>query len=82
MYSPSTSATIKVHNVHLNLFSGKRATGVEYVHDGRLKRVFSDKEVILSAGALGSPHILMLSGVGHQKHLEELGVSLLTTRYL
>ena len=48
---------------------------MEYVHDGRLKRVFCDKEVILSAGSLGTPHILMLSGVGHQKHLEELGLS-------
>ena len=55
---------------------------MEYVHDGRLKRVLCGKEVILSAGALGSPHILMLSGVGQQKHLEELGVSFIDSQQL
>ena len=57
------------------LFEGKTAFGVEYVHGGRLRRVKAKKEIVLSAGAIGSPHILLLSGVGPKKHLEQHGVS-------
>ena len=55
---------------------GKRAIGVEYIRDGRLRQVYANKEVILSTGAIGPPQILILSGVGPKQHLEELGVSL------
>ena len=44
------------------------------MHEGRLKKIYSNKEVILSAGAVGSPQILMLSGIGTKDHLEELNV--------
>ena len=53
----------------------KKAVGVEVVKDGRKHVVRSNKEVILSAGTVGSPHILMLSGVGPKKHLQEHAVS-------
>ena len=56
------------------LFEGKRAVGVEYVKNGRLETVKARREVVLSAGAIGSPHILMLSGIGHKDHLEKYGV--------
>ena len=56
------------------IFDGKRAVGVEYVHEGRLHTVKAKKEVILSAGAIGSPHILLLSGVGPKEQLEKHGV--------
>ncbi len=56
------------------LFEGTRAVGVEYVKDGRLHTMRARKEVILSAGTIGSPHILMLSGVGHKQHLLKFGV--------
>ena len=49
----------------------KKAVGVEVIKDGRKHVVRSNKEVILSAGTVGSPHILMLSGVGPKKHLQE-----------
>ena len=48
---------------------------MEYVHGGRLRRVKAKKEIVLSAGAIGSPHILLLSGVGLKEHLEQHGVS-------
>ncbi len=47
---------------------------MEYIHNGEKKSVRAQREVILSAGAIGSPQILMLSGVGHKNHLEDLGV--------
>ncbi|GAB07427.1 choline dehydrogenase [Gordonia amarae] len=54
-----------------------RATGVEVVK-GRRGRpagiVRAAREVILSAGALGSPRLLMLSGIGHARHLHEHGI--------
>ena len=56
------------------LIENSRATGVEVIKDGRKQIVHCNKEVILAAGAIGSPHILMLSGVGPRKHLQELGV--------
>lgn len=54
------------------LFNGnKRAVGVEYTLDGKRRRVYAKKEVILAAGVINTPQILMLSGVGPQRHLKE-----------
>ena len=48
-----------------------RASGVEYLTpDGNRHRLFASREVILSAGAIGSPHLLMLSGIGPRRELE------------
>lgn len=57
-------------------FPGTKASGVEYIHRGVLKTVYAWKEVILSAGAIGSPQILLLSGIGPRDHLEQLKVDL------
>ena len=52
-----------------------RATGVIYQNEkGRLVSASAIKEVILSAGAVGSPHLLMLSGIGPEDHLESMGI--------
>lgn len=56
------------------LIEGKRATGVEYKKGGQLHQVTATREVILSAGAIGSPQILMLSGIGPAGHLQEMGI--------
>ena len=42
--------------------------------NGEVQTVRAKKEIVLSAGAIGSPHILMLSGIGHKEHLEKFGV--------
>jgi choline dehydrogenase len=46
------------------LFNGKRAFGVEFSRGGAVETANAAGEIILSAGAIGSPHILQLSGVG------------------
>ncbi|MSP01423.1 MAG: hypothetical protein EXR07_10310 [Acetobacteraceae bacterium] len=60
--------------VHRVLFDGKRAVGVEFSRGGVTERADAAGEVILSAGAVGSPHILQLSGVGDPEHLDRIGV--------
>ncbi|CAC5400585.1 unnamed protein product [Mytilus coruscus] len=61
------------------LIRGKRAIGVQFVKGGRKYNVYARKEVIMSAGAFGSPHILLLSGVGPKMHLRKLKVCYYTT---
>lgn len=58
------------------LFEGKRAVGIELRQGGQIKRLQARREVILSAGALQSPQVLMLSGVGDAAALQALGVPL------
>lgn len=62
--------------VHRVLFDGTRAIGVEYSRGGVIEQASASGEVLLSAGAIGSPHILQLSGVGDPDHLERVGISL------
>lgn len=57
------------------LFEGKRAVGVEFRQNGQLRQVRARKEVLLSAGALQSPQVLMLSGVGDASELKKHGIS-------
>ena len=59
---------------------GLRAVGVEYLLHGRIHTVRARREVLLCAGAIGSPQLLMLSGVGEGSHLHELGIQVLLDR--
>ena len=59
------------------LFEGKRAVGVEYRQGNQIKRLRARREVILSAGAFQSPHLLMLSGVGDGALLSQHGIATL-----
>jgi len=56
------------------LLSGARAIGVDYRHRGRLTRA-EGGEVILCGGAINSPQLLMLSGIGPADHLRALGIA-------
>ena len=51
-----------------------RVVGVEYIQDGQVKQAHVDREVIVSAGALQSPKLLMLSGIGPAEHLRSLNI--------
>ncbi|KAK3909029.1 Glucose dehydrogenase [FAD, quinone] [Frankliniella fusca] len=55
----------------------KRAYGVEFIRDGVKRVALARREVILSAGAVASPQLLLLSGVGDAQHLQEVGVPLM-----
>jgi choline dehydrogenase-like flavoprotein len=57
------------------LMEGRRAAGVEYMQDGATHRLRASREVIVCAGALLSPQILMLSGIGPAAHLREHGIA-------
>jgi choline dehydrogenase len=56
------------------LFDGSRAAGIEYVQHGVRKTARAAREIILSAGAIGSPQLLQLSGVGPAPLLASLGI--------
>lgn len=62
------------------LIDGKRAVGVEFVHEGQTRRLKCRREVLLCAGAIQSPQILMLSGIGPREHL--LAHQILPTHHL
>ena len=61
---------------HVNriIFDGRRAVGVELAHAGAVYRVTSEADIILSAGAINSPHLLQLSGIGDAAMLRAAGV--------
>jgi choline dehydrogenase len=55
-------------------FQGERATGVDYLRAGRLRRSIDAGEVILCGGAINTPQLLQLSGVGNAEDLRGLGI--------
>ena len=57
------------------LFEGKTAVGVEVLIKGK-KQIIKGREVILSGGAINSPQLLQLSGIGNEKDLAPLGVQM------
>ena len=70
----STETNVQVNKV---LFEGKKAVGVEYSKKGKTFSVKANKEVILSAGALNSPQILMNSGIGDSAELSKHGIDVM-----
>jgi choline dehydrogenase-like flavoprotein len=56
------------------VMDGRRAVGVEYERDGKVQAARAAREVVLSAGVIGSPQILMLSGIGPAAELKGLGI--------
>ena len=61
-------------------FKGRRAVGVEIERGGRIEQVQAKREVVLAAGSINSPKLLMLSGIGPGSHLAEHGIETLVDR--
>jgi choline dehydrogenase len=70
---PNLTLLLNTNVVKLN-FKGTRCVGVKLIADGAVKDIAADKEVILAAGSINSPKLLMLSGVGEAKALRSLGI--------
>ncbi|KAF6199133.1 hypothetical protein GE061_007158 [Apolygus lucorum] len=69
-----------ITNAEVNrvIIENNRAKGVEFTNKGKSSQVFASREVVVTAGAIGSPKILMLSGVGPKNHLESLRIKVLS----
>ena len=70
---PNLTLLLNTQVVKLN-FEGTRCVGVKITTDGEVKDIAADKEVILAAGTINSPKLLMLSGVGEAKALRKFGI--------
>ncbi len=68
------AVTARAHVTRI-LFEGTRAVGVEYLKDGARLVAHAEREVILSAGAINSPQVLMLSGIGDPDALAASGIA-------
>ncbi|NRA69431.1 MAG: choline dehydrogenase [Gammaproteobacteria bacterium] len=73
-----SNLTVVTHAlVHKVLLEDKTAVGVRYERRGKIIDVHVNKEVILSAGSIGSPHLLQLSGIGAESVLSAAGIETL-----
>ena len=68
-----------ITNAHVQriIFEGKKASGIEYFLGENLSKISANKEVILCAGSIGSPHILQVSGIGDGDKLSKIGIDLI-----
>jgi choline dehydrogenase len=74
-YMDRPNLTVLTHALVTRLtLEGKRATGVEIAFDGKIERITAGLEVVLSLGAMHTPKVLMLSGIGDQAELHRLGI--------
>nr|XP_027212046.1 LOW QUALITY PROTEIN: glucose dehydrogenase [FAD, quinone]-like [Penaeus vannamei] len=74
---PNLHVAVNAHVTKILFDENKRAIGVRFQQKGKMRTVRARREVILSAGAIGSPHLLLLSGVGPAKHLQQHGIPVL-----
>ncbi len=74
---PNLHVITGAHATRITFGEGRRANGVEYRKDGQLHTVQAAREVLLSAGSLLSPQLLMLSGIGAGAELQRFGIEVL-----
>jgi choline dehydrogenase len=73
MKRPNLTVQTEAHAARV-LMDGKRAVGVSYLRGGSLVEARANREVILSGGAINSPQLLLLSGIGPAARLKTLGI--------
>jgi choline dehydrogenase len=73
---PNVTLLVNSHVTKVN-FAGTRATGVTFVREGKQASVVASSEVILSAGGINTPKLLMLSGIGDEAQLQGFGIKTL-----
>ncbi|OUI91179.1 alanine-phosphoribitol ligase [Acetobacter indonesiensis] len=56
------------------LFDGRKASGVQYVEGGKVKVAAAEREILVTSGAIGTPKLMMLSGIGPAEHLKQHGI--------
>ncbi|XP_063886193.1 L-sorbose 1-dehydrogenase-like [Scylla paramamosain] len=66
---PNLHVVMNAHVAKIHFNEDNRAVAVSYLQDNKERRVAATREVVLSAGAIGTPHLLLLSGVGPAEHL-------------
>src|SRR5260370_21971669 len=72
-YMDRPNLTVLTHAFVTKLtLKGKRATGLEIAFEGKIQRITAGLEVVLSLGAMHTPKVLMLSGIGHPAYLQRL----------
>ncbi len=75
-YMDRPNLTVLTHALVTKLtLEGKRAAGVEIAFDGKIERITAGLEIVLSLGAMHTPKVLMLSGIGDEEELQRLGIS-------
>ncbi|MBD2432183.1 MULTISPECIES: GMC family oxidoreductase [Fischerella] len=70
---PNLTVQTNAQVIKIN-FSGTKAVGLTYMHNGVNQEIKIAKEIILSSGAINSPQLLMLSGIGDAEQLKSLGI--------
>jgi len=76
MSRPNLTVATEAHTARV-LFDGKRAVGIAFLQHGRMRTAKARREVILAAGAVASPQILELSGIGRGDILQKHGIAVL-----
>ena len=70
--------TVNTHATKINFDDNNRAVSVDFIRNGMKGTVNVNKEIILSAGAINTPQILMLSGIGPKQHLEDFNIPVIS----
>ncbi|MBI1239911.1 MAG: choline dehydrogenase [Alphaproteobacteria bacterium] len=73
MERPNLTVEVEAHTTRV-LFEKDRAVGVEYVKNGQVVHARAEREVILSGGAINTPQVLLLSGIGKGDYLRRFGI--------
>ncbi|XP_013774047.1 glucose dehydrogenase [FAD, quinone]-like [Limulus polyphemus] len=74
MDRPNLKVLINAHVTKIYIDNKRRARAVQFDYEGLSRTVFARREIVLAAGAINTPQLLMLSGIGVRNHLESLGL--------